>query len=251
MPVLEEVERRAVDLPVRLAVEVAGVDDLADRLDRVRRQHHRAEDVFLGLEVLRGQRRDSRQRAAAARTGRIRRGHQGQVKRSTGVSATLWKPVCELAELAKCAGITEHMFAYRSDGAVDDRREKPRSEREVRGVIHTPWTTCGEPLPTSVHSRVDKVAQTRIPARLARGSGCGRTPRRVYSTGASASSAGSLAAASSAAVSSPAGSAVARLVLDAGPPPSAWFAASASASASAAAAASSPPRAAAPRPRER
>jgi hypothetical protein len=48
-----ELERRAVDLRVRLAVEVARVEDLADGGDRVRRQHHRAEDGLLGFEILR------------------------------------------------------------------------------------------------------------------------------------------------------------------------------------------------------
>jgi len=52
-PVLEEVECSAVDLRVRLAVEVASVEDLADRADRARREHHRPEHRLLGLEVLR------------------------------------------------------------------------------------------------------------------------------------------------------------------------------------------------------
>ena len=46
-------ERRAVDLCVALAVEVAGVEDLADGPDRARREHHRAEDRLLCIEVLR------------------------------------------------------------------------------------------------------------------------------------------------------------------------------------------------------
>jgi hypothetical protein len=69
--------------------------------------------------------------------------------------------------------MTEQMFAKPVDGTVDDGAEKPRSEREVQEEIHTRWKTCGKrPLP-SVHSAVEKVGQTRIPAPLARGSGCG------------------------------------------------------------------------------
>jgi hypothetical protein len=48
-----ELERGAVDLPVRLTVEVARVEDLADGRDRARRDHHRAENGLLGFEVLR------------------------------------------------------------------------------------------------------------------------------------------------------------------------------------------------------
>ena len=51
-PCCVERERGAVDLRVRLAVEVARVEDLADGPDRARREHHRAEDGLLGLEVL-------------------------------------------------------------------------------------------------------------------------------------------------------------------------------------------------------
>jgi hypothetical protein len=42
----------AVDLGMALAVEVGCVEDLADRPDRPGGDHHRAEDGFLGLEVL-------------------------------------------------------------------------------------------------------------------------------------------------------------------------------------------------------
>ena len=45
-------ERRAVDLRVRLAVEVGGVEDLAHGRDRERRDHHRAEDGLLSLQAL-------------------------------------------------------------------------------------------------------------------------------------------------------------------------------------------------------
>jgi hypothetical protein len=46
-------ERGAVHLRVALAVEVARVEDLADRPDRAGGEHHRPEDRLLGLEVLR------------------------------------------------------------------------------------------------------------------------------------------------------------------------------------------------------
>ncbi len=51
-----ERERRAVDLRVRLAVEVGRVEDLAHRRDRERRDHHRPENGLLSFEILRGDR---------------------------------------------------------------------------------------------------------------------------------------------------------------------------------------------------
>ena len=48
-----EPERGAVDERVAAAVEVAGVDYLADGADRARREQHRPEDGLLRLEVLR------------------------------------------------------------------------------------------------------------------------------------------------------------------------------------------------------
>jgi hypothetical protein len=41
---------------VALAVEVAGVEDLADRPDRAGGEHHRPENRLLGVEILRGDR---------------------------------------------------------------------------------------------------------------------------------------------------------------------------------------------------
>ena len=61
-----ERERRAVDLRVALAVEVARVEDLADRPDRTRGEHHRAEDRLLGVEILR------RDRGGRRRLGELR-----------------------------------------------------------------------------------------------------------------------------------------------------------------------------------
>ena len=55
-------ERRPVHLRVALAVEVRGVEDLADRADRDRREQHRAEHRLLGFEILR---RDDRAQALA------------------------------------------------------------------------------------------------------------------------------------------------------------------------------------------
>jgi hypothetical protein len=51
---VDEGERGPVDLRVRVAVEIAAVvvEDVADRDDRARGEHHRAEHVLLGLEVL-------------------------------------------------------------------------------------------------------------------------------------------------------------------------------------------------------
>ena len=48
-----ERERCAVDLRVALPVEVARVEDFADRPDRAGGEHHRAEDRFLRFEILR------------------------------------------------------------------------------------------------------------------------------------------------------------------------------------------------------
>src|SRR5207253_6952065 len=65
-----ELERRAVDLRVRLPVEVTRVEDLADGGDRARRDHHRAEDRFLGFQVLR---RDDARLGSRRRNGGPRR----------------------------------------------------------------------------------------------------------------------------------------------------------------------------------
>src|SRR5207244_8217797 len=43
----------AVDLRVALAIEVGGVEDLADRPNRPGGEHHRAENGLLGAEILR------------------------------------------------------------------------------------------------------------------------------------------------------------------------------------------------------
>src|SRR4029077_2238499 len=43
---------RSVDLRVALAVEIARVQDFADRPDGARGEHHRPENRLLGLEVL-------------------------------------------------------------------------------------------------------------------------------------------------------------------------------------------------------
>ena len=53
LALLVEHEAGPEDDPVALAVEVARVEDLADRSDRARGEHHRAEHRLLGLEVLR------------------------------------------------------------------------------------------------------------------------------------------------------------------------------------------------------
>ena len=45
-------ERGAIDRRVRLAVEVARIEDLADRPDRTGGEHHRPEHGLLGIEVL-------------------------------------------------------------------------------------------------------------------------------------------------------------------------------------------------------
>jgi hypothetical protein len=73
-----EPEHRAVDRPVRPAVEVGGVEDLRDGPDCRLGEEHRAEHGLLGLEVLR---RDER------RGGSMRRAHGAGLKPSAaGVS---------------------------------------------------------------------------------------------------------------------------------------------------------------------
>jgi len=49
-------ERSPVDLAVAFPIEVARVEDLADRPDRAGGEHHRPENRLLGIEVLRGDR---------------------------------------------------------------------------------------------------------------------------------------------------------------------------------------------------
>ena len=63
-------ERGSEELPVALAVEVRGVEDLADGSDRGGREQHRAQHGLLGLEVLR---RD--ERAQALWSDRLDSGH--------------------------------------------------------------------------------------------------------------------------------------------------------------------------------
>src|SRR5262249_12644344 len=115
MPVLEQVEGGPVDLRVRLAVEVAAVDDVADRFDRVRREHHRPKHVLLRLQVLGWKRGDSSRRA------RCGRGHQGLVNRSRRAAATVWKGAGGDAGRRLCAGMKERMFACGADVAVDEK----------------------------------------------------------------------------------------------------------------------------------
>ncbi len=103
LAVLVEVERCEVDLPVRLAVEVAGVDDLAHRLDRRRREHHRAEDGFLGVEVLR------RDRGGGEGLGR--QGHQRVVKPGPEGLSTVWIGAAGVSASRLFAAILEQMFA--------------------------------------------------------------------------------------------------------------------------------------------
>src|SRR5207249_10743169 len=46
-------QRAAIDLRVALAIEIARVEDFADRPDRTGGEHHRAEDGFFRVEILR------------------------------------------------------------------------------------------------------------------------------------------------------------------------------------------------------
>ena len=75
-----ERESCAVDLGVRLPVEVAGVEDLADGADRARRDHHCAENGLLGFEVLRWDGRVRRDR------GKL--GHRLRVNQARSEAAT-------------------------------------------------------------------------------------------------------------------------------------------------------------------
>ena len=89
-------------------------------LDRVRGQHHRAEYVLLGFEILGWQRSVCPTWLPPRAAVRIDEASQGLVKRSPGRAATVWKPVgiglwTGLDRL--CAGMTEHMFAEQADSA--------------------------------------------------------------------------------------------------------------------------------------
>ena len=75
-------ERGPVDLRVALAVEVSGVEHLADRPDRAGREHHRPEDRLLGLEVLR------RDRGGLLRRGEGRNSHYDGVETPRRAGAT-------------------------------------------------------------------------------------------------------------------------------------------------------------------
>ena len=99
-----ERERGAVDLRVALAVEVARVEDLADRPDRAGGEHHRPEDGLLGLEVLRRDRGGSAAGAWATTQRRIRTA-AGAVASTGGQTA-----VGDMSESGICRGIREHMF---------------------------------------------------------------------------------------------------------------------------------------------
>ena len=107
-----EGDGRSVDLRVALAVEVARVEDLADRPDRTGGEHHRPEDGLLGLEVLRGNR------------GGLREGrgldHQARSERpSAATFNVVYKGLVQTGRACgrrANAGITERMFADPADG---------------------------------------------------------------------------------------------------------------------------------------
>ena len=181
--VLVEVERGAVDLRVRLAVEVARVDDLA-RPPRSRRgdsiiapRTYSSASRFWGgrgaVEIVQRQRRRRRLVAVADGAWAIR----GQVKRSRGLAATVWKARnsgCGHGGRGVCAGMTERMFAQRADGAVDENAARS-------GKFAAKSTSRGRPVEKrhtgAFHSSVDNSPPSRLPAGLAPTRGCGRKLR--------------------------------------------------------------------------
>src|SRR6185312_1401740 len=104
--VLVELERRPVHPRVRLAVEVARVEDAARSFDRGFREHHRSQNRLFGVEILGRQRR-------SCLSGRD---HHGLVNPAGREAATLWKGVPEAVCRRSFAGMTERMFADPADG---------------------------------------------------------------------------------------------------------------------------------------
>ena len=126
-------ERRAVDLRVALAVEVARVEDLADRPDRAGGEHHRPEDRLLGLEVLR------RNRGGLRELGDL--GHRTPSQPLSLEALVASGQRCfRHGEPLRCAGKRTAMLPAAPDGAVE---RQIRSEREVRARIHRHVRACG------------------------------------------------------------------------------------------------------------
>src|SRR5436190_1429803 len=120
LSVLVELDRREIDARVRLAVEVAGIDDAARCLDRRPGQHHRPENRLLGVEILRRERSRRRHQPACPSTASCRGGRgaacpAGTIKRAVnsavGASATVWKTARRPTKGSRFAGMTEHTFA--------------------------------------------------------------------------------------------------------------------------------------------
>ena len=106
LTLLVELERGSVDTRVRLAVEVAGIERVARRFDRRLRQHHRAENGLLGVEILRW-------KGGHHLSGRD---HHRGVNSADDDPATLWKSAQGAPRRALFAGAMERMFAQSAGG---------------------------------------------------------------------------------------------------------------------------------------
>ena len=133
-----EPERGAVDLRVALAVEVARVEDLADRADGAGREHHRAEDGLLGVEVLRRDGRGGRGRGVRAAVR-----HQAMSNRSMAAAGGQAPGSTRGRALCRHNGTyVRHVAAGRPTvGQIARCVDELRSERELLGAIHT---ACGQ-----------------------------------------------------------------------------------------------------------
>ena len=133
-----EPERGPIDLRVRFAIEVRRVENLGHRADRRRRDHHRAQDGFLGLEVL-GRNRGS--------DGERRGGHGSPSNSARAAGAS---PCRRRGQ----AGRTEHTFESYPQTRTTCPQQGPRrdsgnvrSQREVRPSAHNRVDRSVEDLP--------------------------------------------------------------------------------------------------------
>ena len=142
---------------MRLAVEVAGVDHVARRLDRRLREHHRAEHRLLGVEVLRGQGAAVERRGGvgtAARRGIGRGRHEQVVKPAAPTVATVWIVELVMARGIVFPGIIEHMFACpeanrwtkTTQDAGSSRRNPQAARRSVEKSCGQAFHSCGKPV---------------------------------------------------------------------------------------------------------
>src|SRR5262249_44280815 len=109
----------AVDGGVALPVEVRGVEDVRNRVDRVRRQHHRPQDRLLGLDVLR------RDRGGAGQVGGPR--HPAYLVTAPSTVKGTEGAARPHAKVFVCAGTREHTFVSYPQRRLSSPTGKRRS----------------------------------------------------------------------------------------------------------------------------